>query len=108
MIAISDNTATNLLVDLVGTKNVDDRMEKAGFPLVRLYRGTYRQGKPDVFPEEEKEFGLGSSTPRQMAGLLETIARGTAVSAKASEEMMGLLKRQQDVNMIPRRLPERE
>ena len=56
MIAISDNTATNLLVDPVGTKNVDDRMEKIGFPLVRLYRGTYRQGKPDMFPEEEKEF----------------------------------------------------
>lgn len=108
MIAVSDNTATNMLVDLVGTKNVDERMEKSGFPLVRLYRGTYRQGKPDVFPEEEKEYGLGSGTPRQLAGLLETIARGTAVSASASEEMMALLRRQQDVTMIPRRLPERE
>jgi len=108
MIAISDNTATNLLVDLVGTRNVDDRMVAYGFPQIRLYRGTYRQGKPEVFPEEEKEFGLGSSTPRQMAGLLEAIARGKAVSEKASEEMMALLRRQQDGNMIPRRLPERE
>jgi beta-lactamase class A len=108
MIAISDNTATNLLVDLVGTKNVDDRMVAYGFPQIRLYRATFRQGKPEVFPEEEKEFGLGSSTPRQMAGLLEAIARGQVVSEKASEEMMALLRRQQDVNMIPRRLPERE
>ena len=108
MIAISDNTATNMLVDLVGTKNVDERMVAYGLKETRLYRGTYRQGKPEVFPEEEKVYGLGSSTPREMGRLLELIARGQAVSEKASAEMMDLLRKQQDVNMIPRRLPERE
>ncbi len=106
MIAISDNTATNLLVGLVGTKNVDDRMVAYGLPLTRLYRPTFRGGKPDVFPEEEKEYGLGSSTPREMARLMELIARGKAVSPAASEEMVALLKKQQDREMIPRRLPE--
>src|SRR5262245_53037371 len=79
MIAISDNTATNMLVGLVGTKNVDELMAASGLPLTRLYRPTFRGGKPDVFPEEEKEFGLGSTTPREMARLLEAIARGTVV-----------------------------
>ncbi|HET8646001.1 MAG TPA: serine hydrolase, partial [Vicinamibacteria bacterium] len=37
MIAVSDNTATNLLIGLVGTKNVDDRMAGYGLPLTRLY-----------------------------------------------------------------------
>lgn len=108
MIAVSDNTASNMLIDLLGTKNVDERMVGYGLPQVRLYRATFRGGKPDVFPEEEKEFGLGSATPRQMAGLLERIARGKAVSPEASEQMVALLREQQDRDMIPRRLPERE
>lgn len=106
MIAISDNTATNLLVGLVGTKNVDDRMVAYGLNLTRLYRPTFRGGKADVFPEEEKEFGLGSTTPREMARLMELVARGKAVSASASEEMLALLREQQDRDMIPRRLPD--
>jgi beta-lactamase class A len=106
MIALSDNTATNMLIGLVGTKSVDDLMAASGFPLTRLYRPTFRGGKPDVFPEEEKEFGLGSTTPREMARLLEGIARGTVVGKGASEEMLALLRKQQDRDMIPRRLPE--
>lgn len=104
MIALSDNTATNLLVDLVTTKAVDDRMVQYGLPLVRLYRATFRGGKADVFPEEEKEYGLGSATPRQMAGLFEKLARGEAVGPEASKAMLELLGRQQQRDMIPRRI----
>jgi beta-lactamase class A len=106
MIAISDNTATNMLIATVGTKNVDDRMVAYGLRLTRLYRPTFRMGKPDVFPEEEKEFGVGASTPREMARLMELIARGKAVTAEASKEMQALLEKQQDNDMIARRLPE--
>jgi beta-lactamase class A len=106
MIAVSDNTATNMLVGLAGTRNVDDLMAASGFPLTRLYRPTFRGGKADVFPEEEKRFGLGSTTPREMARLLEKIARGQMVSPSASAEMVALLEKQQDRDMIPRRLPE--
>ena len=105
MIALSDNTATNLLVDLVGARAVDDRMVVYGLPHTRLYRPTFRGGHPDVFPEEEREYGLGSSTPREMARLMETIARGKAVSKEASEQMVALLGKQQDYDMIPRLLP---
>jgi beta-lactamase class A len=105
MIALSDNTATNMLVALVGTKAVDDRMVAYGLPGTRLYRPTFRGGQADVFPEEEREYGLGSSTPRETARLLETIARGKAVSRPASEEMVALLGKQQNHDMIPRLLP---
>jgi beta-lactamase class A len=105
MIALSDNTATNMLVGLVSTKSVDDRMVRLGLPQTRLYRPTFRGGHPDVFPEEEKEYGLGSSTPRESARLLELIARGRVVSAAASEEMVALLGKQQSNEMIPRLLP---
>ena len=106
MIALSDNTATNMLIGLVSTRNVDDRMAAYGLPLTRLYRPTFRGGQADVFPEEEKEFGLGSSTPREMARLMELIARGQVVSREACDEMIALLGKQQFRDMVPRRLPD--
>jgi beta-lactamase class A len=56
-------------------------------------------------PDEEKEFGLGSSTPREMAALMERIARGRAVSADASRPMEALLGKQQVHELLCRLLP---
>ena len=105
MVAVSDNTATNMLIALVGARSVNDRMAAYGLPQTRLYRPTFRGGHADAFPEEEREFGLGSSTPREMARLMEAIARGKVVSREASEEMTALLAKQQNYMMIPRLLP---
>ncbi len=105
MIAYSDNTATNLLVGLVGTASVDALLDSLGLTKTRLYRPTFRDGKADVLPEEEKEFGLGSTTPREAARLLEGIAHGKVVSRAAGEAMIALLSEQQDRAMIPRSLP---
>ena len=105
MIAYSDNTATNLLVGLVGTKNVDALLDSLGLTKTRLYRPTFRDGHADLLPEEEKEYGLGSTTPREAATLLELIAQGKVVSRKACDQMIALLATQQDRQMIPRSLP---
>ena len=109
MIAFSDNTATNLLVGLVGTANVDARMEGYGLKSTKLFRPTFRDGHADVFPELEKEFGLGMTTPHEMARIFELLAEGKVVSRAASGEMLAILERQFDRQMIPRSLPfERE
>jgi beta-lactamase class A len=109
MIAWSDNTATNLLVRLVGTANVDRRMESYGLMQTKIFRPTFRDGHADVFPELEKEFGLGMTTPREAARLMELIATGKIVSRAVCDEMLAILRRQQDRAMIPRLLPfERE
>ncbi len=105
MIAYSDNTATNLLVGLVGTANVDKLLDSYGLTKTRLYRPTFRDGHADVLPEEEKEFGLGSTTPREAARLMELIAEGKVVSRAACDDMIALLATQQDRAMIPRSLP---
>ena len=105
MIAYSDNTATNLLVGMVGTANVDALLDSLGLTKTRLYRPTFRDGHADVLPEEEKEYGLGSTTPREAATLMELIAQGKVVSRSACEEMIALLATQQDRAMIPRSLP---
>jgi beta-lactamase class A len=106
MIVLSDNTATNMLIGRVGTANVNARLDGYGLKNVRLFRPTFRDGKPDVLPELEKEFGLGMATPREMAALMALIATGKAVSPAASKAMAETLRRQQDRAMIPRLLPQ--
>src|SRR6266540_3892241 len=105
MIAWSDNTATNLLVRLAETERIDRRMESYGLPNTRIFRPTFRDGKADVFPELEHEFGLGMTTPAEAARLFELIADGKVVDRASSDEMLAILALQQDRAMIPRRLP---
>lgn len=105
MIVLSDNTATNMLIGRVGTVRVNQRMEAYGLRETKLFRPTFRDGRPDVLPELEREFGLGMTTPREMAKLMGLIAEGKAVSREASEAMRSTLARQQDRAMIPRLLP---
>jgi hypothetical protein len=109
MIAYSDNTATNLLVREVGAANADRRMESYGLKDTKIFRPTFRDGHPDVFPELEHEFGLGMITPREAAKLMGLIADGRVVSRAACDEMLAILGNQFDRQMIPRSLPfERE
>lgn len=105
MIVLSDNTATNMLVNRLGTKKIDDRLISYGLAQTKIFRPTFRDGKPDVFPELEREFGLGMATPREMAKLMALIAEGRAVNREASAAMLGTLRGQQDRAMIPRLLP---
>ena len=45
--------------------------------------------------EENKRFGLGRTTPREMVVLLEKLERGEVISPAASKEMIELMKREQ-------------
>jgi beta-lactamase class A len=105
MIVLSDNTATNMLIDRVGTARVNARLESYGLADTKLFRPTFRDGRPDVLPELEREFGLGMTTPRDMAKLMALVAQGKAVNKDASDAMLATLRRQQDRAMIPRGLP---
>lgn len=106
MIVLSDNTATNLLVNKLGTSRIDARLVSYGLKETKIFRPTFRDGKPDIFPELEREFGLGMATPREMAKLMALIAEGRAVNKDASASMLATLRRQQDRAMIPRLLPD--
>ena len=105
MIVLSDNTATNMLIERLGTARVNGRLESYGLRDTKLFRPTFRDGRADVLPELEREYGLGMTTPREMAKLMALIAEGKAVDRAASEAMIATLLRQQDRAMIPRDLP---
>ncbi len=111
MIVVSDNTATNLVLDRIGADFVNAEMDKLGLTRTRVLRKVMGNGgKPsghsrEGLREEFGRFGLGVSTPREMAALIEKLARGEVVSPEASREMLAILGRQQDKNGIGRRLP---
>jgi beta-lactamase class A len=106
MISVSDNTATNLLVTRLGTAKIDERLAGYGLSRTRIFRPTFQDGRADVHPELEREFGLGMATPREMTRLMELIATGQVVDAAASEAMVVLLARQVFPSPLPRLIPE--
>jgi beta-lactamase class A len=105
MMVVSDNTATNLVLDYLSTDAVNARMDALGFKQIRILRrvgsgGESKEGKV----EDNKRFGLGVATPREMVMLLEKLERGEIVSAAVSREMIDLMKREQGRYAIGRTL----
>lgn len=105
MIVFSDNTATNLVLDKIGIKATADRMEAWGFPNTKIHAKVFRGSTTSVFPERTKQFGLGSTTAREMIGLLEKLHHGKLVSPEACKEMLEHLKKCEDKEKFPRFLP---
>jgi len=106
MIVLSDNTATNLLLDHFPGDYVNDWAEHFGLPNTKFLRkiGGASPSKAALDPQFAP-YGLGVSTPREMVALMEGFERGTVVSPEASREVINIMKRQQDRNGIPRKLP---
>src|SRR4030095_4397287 len=96
MMMLSDNTATNLVLDVLTTDAVNARMESLGFNQIKIMRkvGSGGESKAGKDPDN-KRFGLGSATPREMVLLLEKLERGEVINQAASKEMIELMKREQ-------------
>lgn len=108
MIVVSDNTATNLVLDKVGADNVNDFLDTLSLKQTRSLRKVFGGGESKALKTDEKmqAFGLGVSTPKDMVKLLEMIENGKLVSKEASAEMLEILKRQQYKDGIGRGLPD--
>ena len=96
MMLISDNTATNLVLDYLTTDAVNARMNSLGFKSTRIMRrvgsgGESKEGKDS----DNKRFGLGATTPHEMVEILAKLDRGEIISPAASKEMLDLMKREQ-------------
>lgn len=101
MMVLSDNTATNLVIDTFGADAVNARMESLGLKDTRLMRRVFGGGESaEGRKEENKRFGLGRTSPREMVMLLEKLERGEVINAAASREMIDLMKREQGTNGI--------
>src|SRR4030095_8449083 len=101
MMIMSDNTATNLVIDVLSADAINARMEALGLKETRLMRRVFGGGvRAEGKKEENKVFGLGRTSPREMVLLLEKLERGEVINAAASKEMLELMKREQGTNGI--------
>lgn len=105
MIVVSDNTATNIILDRIAADSVNERMQKLGFKYIRVLRKIGGGGEAKIMKENNNHlFGIGVSTMREMAKLLEMMEKGEIISKKASREMISILRRQQYTDGIGRGL----
>ena len=78
MIVMSDNTATNLVIDHLGIQNIDARIQWMGLRDTYLYKKVFVRSAdslPAALREDQKKFGLGKTTAREMAKVMERIYR---------------------------------
>ncbi len=107
MIAFSDNTATNLVLDKIGIGATAQRMEAWGFPNTKIHAKSFRSETTSLFPERSKRYGLGSTTAREMVAILEKLEAGKLVSPEACKAMLEHLKKCNDRDKFTRFLPEK-
>jgi beta-lactamase class A len=109
MIVLSDNTAANMILERFTADAVNAYLDKLGIKTTRSMRKVMGSGPAagisaaGKLPENRK-YGLGVSTPRDMVTILERLDSGGIVSPEASREMLAILKRNQDNTGITRRL----
>jgi beta-lactamase class A len=84
MVVLSDNTATNLLIDKVGLEAVNKRLDALGLPKTRL-----RRRMMDLKAAAEGRENV--STPLEMMTLLEKIWKGTALGEPYRKDMLEIL-----------------
>src|SRR5215211_3641918 len=96
MVIVSDNSATNLLLDRVGgPRQVNATMGNLGFPSIVVHRRI-------VFGEITTNGSLAEAAPRDLMRLVAMLAREELVSGAASREMLAILGRQRHLEQTPR------
>lgn len=97
-IIVSDNTATNRLIERVGTDRVGERLHEWGCSKTRLSRKMYdfdaaKRGLENVM------------TARETVSLLTRLQRGECVDRATSDAVLAVLEQCQDRSMLLRYMP---
>ena len=99
MIIISDNTATNLLIDIVGMDNVNRMAQELGLKRTKLQR--------KMMDSVAVKYGRENYTSAQdMLNILELTYKGENIDGYYSKMMLDILKRQQVGGRLNLYLPE--
>jgi beta-lactamase class A len=98
MVAVSDNSATNVLIDRVGMDNVNAFLNAQGLRETRL-----RRKMMDIKAAAEGRENV--STPNEMLNLLEALYRGHVLNKEMTDDFFKVLSTHKD-SWIPRDLPD--
>lgn len=101
MTTLSDNTATNILLDRIAIRRVWQKMEALGLMNTKVHSKTF-QRLTSVAPDSSAKYGLGVTTPNEMARLFALLADGKAVSPAADSMMLATLARNEDGTKLQR------
>ena len=96
MIIVSDNIATNMLIDYLGLEQINACIQKLGCKDTKLHNVL----------DFAKYHQLGTTTPRDYASMFLRIQNRTLVSEKASREMWEILSQQHYNSMLVKSLPQ--
>jgi beta-lactamase class A len=99
MVAVSDNSATNVLIHRIGIDNVNALMESLGLSHTRL-----RRKMMDLKAAGEGRQNI--STPREMMTLLEALYRGKVLNKEMTDDFFKVLSTPKKDSFLPRDLPE--
>ena len=86
MVLVSDNTATNMLIDLVGMENVNRTMQSLGLEKTRLRRRMIDQ-------EASLRGDENTSTPAEAARIMEMLHEGEFLGREESEAILSILRK---------------
>ena len=112
MVVLSDNTATNMAIDRLGLAHINETLRKAGLAQTVLYKKVYVPAT-EPMPADQPKFGLGKTTAREMASIMERIvtchlsldgAAPLEADGKICGAILGMLRNQQDRDSLPRYL----
>lgn len=101
MCTISDNTATNLLLDRIIIRRVWAKMDSLGLQHTRVHSKSFLRNS-SVAMDSSAKYGLGVTTPNEMAHLFELMARGKAVNPAADSSMLDILEHNNTDFMLQR------
>ena len=99
MIVLSDNTATNMLVDLLGREAINKMIRGLGLHETTLFNKV----DFEAIGNDVRRFAAG--TAREFGAALEKIADGTFADGAACRNIIDILERQQYLDLLPRYLP---
>ena len=98
MITISSNFATNLVIDYIGTKEINNTMRSLGANNINVLRGV----------EDIKAFNNdmnNTTTALDLLKIYEKLAEGNIINLEVSKEMVDILSNQKYDDIIPKYLP---
>ncbi len=112
MVVVSDNTATNLAIDRLGLEHINQTIRQAGLKDTWLYKKIMVPAT-EPMPADQPKFGLGKTTAREMAAIMERLAAcrlaldgGPALpgDSRLCGSLLHMLRNQQDRDSLPRYL----
>jgi beta-lactamase class A len=103
MSTISDNTATNLLLDRIIIRRVWAKMDSLGLQHTRVHSKSFLRNS-SVAMDSSVKYGFGVTTPNEMAHLFELLALGKAVNRAADSAMLDILEHNNTDFMLQRYL----